>query len=92
MTSEDACSRESVAVGRHTLDVPVPEDWERLEPLPQVPFVAREPSGDWFRVNVTVAFEHASYAASAEQAGADLAAQLPGGVPAFTGRTTTAGS
>lgn len=71
---------ETVGVGVNRLRVPLPEHWERLEPLPQVPFVAREPSGDWFRVNVTVAFEHATSAASAEQAGSELAGNLPGGV------------
>lgn len=71
---------ETVRVGGHRLRVPLPQDWERLEPLPQVPLVAREPSGEWFRVNVTVAVDHTGHAKSAEAAGADLAAQLPGGV------------
>ncbi len=80
MTPDGANPTATVTVGSNSLRVPVPEEWERLEPLPRVPFVAREPSGDWFRVNVTVAVDHADRGRSPEGAGAELAAQLPGGV------------
>ncbi len=79
MTASDV-STEVVRIGIHRVRVPVPQDWERLEPLPQVPLVAREPSGEWFRVNITVAADDTGYPSSAEVAGADLASHLPGGV------------
>lgn len=80
---EDRASRietVTVTVGAVHLRVPMPEDWERLDPLPQVWFVAREPTGDWFRANVTVAADHGGHSPSPEVAGAQLACQLPGGV------------
>jgi hypothetical protein len=80
MDGDRASRIETVTVGAVHLRVPMPEDWEQLDPPPHVWFVAREPTGDWFRANVTVAADHGGPLPSPEVAGAQLACQLPGGV------------